>query len=110
MDQHCSVQASSLLDEAHHCVDDALISDGLGHCFAPIEGEEAHALDYCIVLAVTAGTIYNMGDVVEAEPLDILRGECATCAMISSPINIKSHTLTGIDPSSPKLSLLLSTF
>lgn len=39
----------------------------------------------------------DMRDLVESEPLDVLRGMSDTCAMTSSPMKMQSVTLVGID-------------
>lgn len=72
VDQHCALLVPGLLDEADHCIDDALVDDGLDAGFGPIEGEEAHALDGGIVLALPACAVDYVCDLVEGEPFDVL--------------------------------------
>jgi hypothetical protein len=50
--------------------------------FCPIEGEEAHAFDDCIVLWVFSCAVDYVCDLVEGEPFDILDVVLFTCAMI----------------------------
>ena len=97
MHQDCPLLVARLLDEADYCVDDALVDDGLNVVFRPVEGEEAHALDGGVVLGVPARAVDDMGDLVEGEPLDVLRGAVSTCAMTSSPMKIQSVTFVGIE-------------
>jgi len=89
-----------LLDKAKDGVDDILVNDVLDAVFGPVEGEEAHALDGTVILAVPSSAVDDMGDLVEAEPLDVLSGGGPTCAMMSSPMKMQSVILTGIDISS----------
>jgi hypothetical protein len=78
--------ALGLLDEANNSVDDILVDDVLYVGLSPVEGEEAHALDCGIILAVPSCTIDDMRDLVKGEPLDILTVLGVTWAMMSSPI------------------------
>ena len=97
MHKHGPLLLPGLLDESNYCINHALIDDGLDVIFGPIKGEEAHALDSGVILRVPACAIDDMGDLVEREPLDVLRGEVSTCAMTSSPMKMQSLTFVGIE-------------
>lgn len=95
--KHGPLLLPGLLDESNYCINNALIDDSLDVIFGPIKSEEAHALDRGVILRVPSRAIDDMGDLVECEPLDILRGEVSTCAMTSSPMKMQSVTLVGIE-------------
>ena len=52
--------------EADYSIDDILVDDILWVVFGPIEGEEAHAFDGGIILAVSACAIDDMCDLIES--------------------------------------------
>jgi hypothetical protein len=72
MHKHCAVFLAGLLDEADNGVDDCLIDDILDGIFSPVKGEKGHALDDWVILGMPASTIDDMGDLIEAQPLNIL--------------------------------------
>jgi hypothetical protein len=74
MDEDGAVLALGLLDEAEEGVDNVLIDDVLNVVFGPVEGEEAHPFDGGVILTVPARAIDDMRDLVETQPLDVLRG------------------------------------
>lgn len=97
MDEYGAKFLPSLFDEADDGIDNCLIDDVLDCSFFPVKGEEGHALDDWVVLAVPACAVDDMGDLIEAEPLDVLTKCKHTWAIISSPINMQSVTFVGID-------------
>ena len=97
--------ATSLLDEAEDGVDDVGVDDVLYVVFAPVEGEEAHALDSGVIATVSSGTIDHMRHLIQSQPFYVLTQPRPTCAITSSPMKIQSLIFTGID-TSYKLPLL----
>ena len=108
MDQNGAVFPARVFDESDGCVDDALVNDVLESVFVPIEGEEAHALDDCVVLAVSACAVYYVRHLVQRQPLDVLSTPLPTCAITSSPRNRQSVIFVGIDTSSSPTHMLLA--
>lgn len=100
VNKDCTLLVPRFFDESDHCIDDALIDDGLDVCFGPVEGQEAHAFDGGVVLALAACAVDYMRDLVEGQPFDILSNHSSTWAMMSSPIKMQSVTFVGIETSS----------
>ena len=97
MDEDGAVLTLSLLDEADNRVDDILVDDVLDIVLCPVEGEEAHAFDGGVVVGLSACAVDDVRDLVESKPLNILFIFVHTCAIISSPRNMLSVILVGID-------------
>ena len=97
VDENSAVLLFGLLYEADDGVDDILVDDVLDVGFVPVEGEEAHAFDGGVVVGLSACAVDDVRDLVESKPLNILFIFVLTCAIISSPRNMLSVILVGID-------------
>jgi hypothetical protein len=86
-----------LLYEPDNGIDNILINDILYVSFVPVEGEKAHAFDGGIVMGLSACAIDDMSNLIESKPLNILFIFVHTCAIISSPKNMESVILVGMD-------------
>jgi hypothetical protein len=49
---------------------------------------------------MATGAVDNVRDLVQRQPLDVLRREGSTCAIMSSPMKMQSVTFVGIETSS----------
>ena len=97
MNKYGTVLFFGLFDEAYDCIYDILVDDVLYVGFSPVEGEEAHAFDGGVVVGLSACAVDDVRDLVESKPLNILFIFVLTCAIISSPRNMLSVILVGID-------------
>ena len=97
VDKNGAVLLPGLFDKTKNGVDDILVDNILNAVLGPVKGEEAHPFDCGIVLGVSACAVDNMGNLVEAEPLDVLSRWSNTCAIMSSPMKMQSVILTGME-------------
>lgn len=72
VDKNGTVLLPCLFNKTENGVDDILVDNILNAVLSPVEGEKTHPFDGGIVLAVSACAVDNMGNLVEAEPLDVL--------------------------------------
>ena len=97
MNEYCTILLFGLLYESDNGIDDILVDDILYVSFVPVECKEAHAFDSGIIMRLSACAIDNMCNLIKSKPLNILFIFVHTCAIISSPKNMESVILVGID-------------
>lgn len=56
---------SCLFDKSYNSVHDILVDYILDVVLGPVEGKEAHSFYGCIVMGVSSGAVYDVGDLVE---------------------------------------------
>lgn len=97
MNQNCAILLFGLLYKSDNGINDILVDDVLYVSLIPVEGEEAHAFDGGVIMSLSACTIDDMCNLIKRKPLNILFIFVHTCAIISSPKNMESVILVGID-------------